>query len=105
MAADSPVSKLLARARAAQAEYELFDQAQVDPYVFDPEGAEFNALPPQDLMPFNYLVNGCYADNSPIEYALYNCVLKAVAVAVLGAVNLIKLSLTLYSVSGSDTIC
>ena len=33
MAADSPVSKLLARARAAQAEYELFDQAQVDDVV------------------------------------------------------------------------
>jgi len=50
----------------------LFDQAQVDPYVFDPEGAEFNALPPQDLMPFNYLVGGCYADNSPIDLWIAN---------------------------------
>ena len=33
MAADSPVSKLLVRARAAQAEYERFDQAQVDDVV------------------------------------------------------------------------
>ncbi|MGB1860767.1 MAG: acylating sulfoacetaldehyde dehydrogenase [Arenicellales bacterium] len=33
MAADSPVSNLLARARAAQAEYERFDQAQVDDVV------------------------------------------------------------------------
>ena len=33
MAADSPVSTLLARARAAQAEYERFDQAQVDDVV------------------------------------------------------------------------
>jgi len=33
MAVDSPVSKLLARARAAQAEYERFDQAQVDDVV------------------------------------------------------------------------
>ena len=33
MAADSPVSKLLARARAAQAEYERFDQAEVDDVV------------------------------------------------------------------------
>ena len=33
MAADSPVSNLLARARAAQAEYERFDQTQVDDVV------------------------------------------------------------------------
>ncbi len=33
MAADSPVSTLLARARAAQAQYERFDQAQVDDVV------------------------------------------------------------------------
>jgi len=33
MTADSPVSKLFARARAAQAEYERFDQAQVDDVV------------------------------------------------------------------------
>jgi len=33
MAADSPVPELLARARAAQAEYERFDQAQVDDVV------------------------------------------------------------------------
>ena len=50
----------------------LYDQLQEDPYIFDPEGAVFNALPPQDLMPFNLLNNGCYADDAPIDLWIAN---------------------------------